>query len=62
MCSGRSPSSRSSFLAAGHLILSPHVGGMCDIYVKQAVGIFRENLRRYLKGERKGLLNFIERK
>ena len=50
------------FWQLDNLILTPHVGGMCDIYVKQAVGIFRENLRRYLKGERKGLLNFIERK
>ena len=49
------------FWQLDNLILTPHVGGMCDIYVKQAVGIFRENLRRYLKGERRDLLNFIER-
>jgi D-2-hydroxyacid dehydrogenase (NADP+) len=45
-----------------NLILTPHVGGMADIYLKQAVGVFRENLRRYLKGERRNLVNFIERK
>jgi phosphoglycerate dehydrogenase-like enzyme len=49
------------FWGLDNLILTPHVGGMCDIYVKQAVGIFRENLRRYLSGERRNLLNFIER-
>jgi phosphoglycerate dehydrogenase-like enzyme len=49
------------FWGLDNLILTPHVGGMADIYVKQAVGVFQENLRRYLKGERRNLLNFIER-
>jgi phosphoglycerate dehydrogenase-like enzyme len=49
------------FWGLDNLIMTPHVGGMCDIYVKQAVVIFRENLRRYLSGERRDLLNFIER-
>lgn len=45
-----------------NLILTPHVGGMADIYLKQVVHILRENLRRYLQGERRNLVNFIERK
>lgn len=49
------------FWAQDNLIISPHVGGMADIYVKQAVGVFQENLRRYLRGERRNLVNFIER-
>jgi D-2-hydroxyacid dehydrogenase (NADP+) len=49
------------FWQLDNLILTPHVGGMCDIYVKQAVVIFRENLRRYLRGERRDLINLIER-
>ncbi|MDX2478929.1 MAG: D-2-hydroxyacid dehydrogenase [Desulfuromusa sp.] len=45
-----------------NLIITPHVGGMCDIYVKQAVKIFHENLGRYLQGERQDLVNLIPRK
>lgn len=44
-----------------NVIVSPHVAGMSDIYVEQAVTIFEENLKRFLKGERRNLLNFIER-
>jgi phosphoglycerate dehydrogenase-like enzyme len=50
------------FWTLDNLIITPHVGGMADIYTKQAVGVFRENLRRYLRGERRNLINFIERR
>jgi phosphoglycerate dehydrogenase-like enzyme len=50
------------FWGLDNLILTPHVGGVADIYLKQAVGIFKENLRRYVRGERRNLVNFIERK
>ena len=50
------------FWGLDNLILTPHVGGVADIYVKQAVAVFRENLRRYVRGERRDLVNFIERK
>jgi D-2-hydroxyacid dehydrogenase (NADP+) len=49
------------FWQLDNLILTPHVGGMSAIYVQQAVPVFRENLRRYLQGETRNLLNFIER-
>lgn len=44
-----------------NVIITPHVGGMTDVYVRQAVKIFQENLRRYLKGERRDLINLIPR-
>ena len=44
-----------------NVIISPHVGGMSDIYADQIVPIFEENLGRFLKGERKNLVNFIAR-
>ncbi|MFC1868020.1 D-2-hydroxyacid dehydrogenase [Thermodesulfobacteriota bacterium] len=44
---------------AKNLIITPHVGGMSDIYLDQALPIFEENLRRYLKGEKKDLINVI---
>ncbi len=49
------------FWELDNLIMTPHVGGMCDIYVQQVVPVFRENLKRYLQGERRNLVNYIER-
>jgi D-2-hydroxyacid dehydrogenase (NADP+) len=46
--------------AVPNVIITPHVGGKSDIYSDQALPIFEENLRRYLKGERRDLINFIE--
>ena len=55
-------------LPAGHplwktknVIITPHVGGMSDIYRRQITPIIEENLRRFLRGERRDLLNYIER-
>lgn len=44
-----------------NVIVTPHVGGMSDICVDQVLSIFEENLRRFLKGERRDLINFIGR-
>ncbi|MBP1695021.1 MAG: D-isomer specific 2-hydroxyacid dehydrogenase NAD-binding subunit [Deltaproteobacteria bacterium] len=44
-----------------NVIITPHIGGFSDIYVEQVLPIFRENLRRFLLGERRNLINFIER-
>ena len=41
-----------------NVILSPHISGGTEIYNQRAVGIFCENLRRYLAGER--LLNLAD--
>jgi phosphoglycerate dehydrogenase-like enzyme len=49
----------SSLWDARNLIITPHVGGMSDIYLDQALPVFEENLSRYLKGERKDLINVI---
>jgi len=43
-----------------NVMITPQVGGMSDVYADQALPIFEENLRRYLKGERINLINFIE--
>ena len=42
-----------------NVIITPHVGGASDIYVEQALTIFEENLRRFLRGERKNLINLV---
>ncbi len=49
------------FWGMKNVIMTPHVGGMCEICVDQVLGIFEENLRRFLKGERNDLINFIQR-
>jgi D-2-hydroxyacid dehydrogenase (NADP+) len=46
---------------AKNIIITPHVGGMSDIYVEQTLPIIEENLRRFIRGERRNLINFIER-
>jgi len=49
------------FWGMKNLIVSPHVAGMSDIYVEQALTIFEENLRRFIKGERRNFVNLVER-
>jgi len=46
---------------AKNIIITPHVGGMSDIYVEQVMPIIEENLRRFIQGERRNLVNYIER-
>jgi phosphoglycerate dehydrogenase-like enzyme len=42
-----------------NMIVTPHVGGMSDIYMEQVLTIFEENLRRFLRGEKKNLINLV---
>jgi len=50
------------FWGMDNVIITPHVGGKSDIYVRQAVEIFQKNLRRFLGGERKDLINLVPRR
>ena len=43
-----------------NVIVTPRVGGASDIYPDQVLPIFEENLRRFLRGERRDLINLIE--
>lgn len=49
------------FWELDNIIITPHVGGISDIYIQQALGTLQENLRRYLRGERQNLVNFVKR-
>jgi len=49
------------FWGMHNVIVTPHIGGLSDTYVEQVLPIFRENLRRFLFGERRNLFNVIER-
>jgi phosphoglycerate dehydrogenase-like enzyme len=44
-----------------NLLITPHIGGVSDIYVEQVLSIFEKNLRRFLRGERRSLINLVER-
>lgn len=44
-----------------NVIITPHVAGLCDIQVEQVCSIFEENLRRFIRGERRNLINLIDR-
>jgi len=48
------------FWGMENVIVSPHVAGMSEIYAEQLLPIFEENLRRFLKGERRNLINRVE--
>ena len=49
------------FWEMNHVIITPHLGGYSDTYLEQMLPIFRENLRRFLQGERRNLVNLVER-
>jgi phosphoglycerate dehydrogenase-like enzyme len=42
-----------------NIILSPHIAGGMEDYMKRATNLFCENLKRYLSGKR--LLNLVDR-
>ena len=44
-----------------NVIITPHIGGQSYVYIDQMLPIFEENLRRFLQGERRNLVNLIER-
>ena len=44
-----------------NVTITPHVGGKSNIYADQILPILEENLRRFLGGERRDLINLIER-
>jgi D-2-hydroxyacid dehydrogenase (NADP+) len=43
-----------------NVIITAHTGGTSTIYVEQALPIFEENLRRYLRGETNKLISLVE--
>jgi D-2-hydroxyacid dehydrogenase (NADP+) len=43
-----------------NVIVTPHIGGMSDIYPDQVLPNIKENLSRYLSGERSNLVNFVD--
>lgn len=50
------------FWGMHNIIITPHVGGLSDIYVQQAATVFHENLKKYLTGKQKEMVNIIPRR
>jgi len=49
------------FWRMDNVIVTPHVGGFNTDYPKAALPVLTENLRRFIAGERRNLINFVER-
>jgi phosphoglycerate dehydrogenase-like enzyme len=47
--------------AMERVIITPHIAGDSDTYREQVLPIIEENLRRFLRGERRDLVNYVER-
>ncbi len=49
------------FWAMENVLITPHLGGFCDVYAERALPVIEENLRQFLAGNLKGLTNIVER-
>src|SRR5262245_48063745 len=44
-----------------NVIITPHLGGFCDVYVNYALPVVETNLRRFLAGDVKNMINVVQR-
>jgi len=44
-----------------NVIITPHLGGFCDVYVNYALPVVETNLRRFLAGDVKNMINLVQR-
>ena len=44
-----------------NVIITPHLGGVCDDYPERALPIIEENMRRYLAGDFGNMINLVTR-
>jgi len=49
------------FWTMENVILTPHLGGFCDVYVDYALPVIEENLRRFLAGDTTNMVNVVRR-
>lgn len=47
------------FWKLDRVLITPHLGGFCDVYVDQALPVVEENIRRFLAGERGRMVNVV---
>jgi len=49
------------YWSLANVIITPHLGGVCDDYPERALPIIEENMRRYLAGDIANLINLVKR-
>jgi phosphoglycerate dehydrogenase-like enzyme len=47
------------FWSLKNIIITPHLGGAFDEYPKRALPIIQENMRRFLAGDTKNMINVV---
>jgi phosphoglycerate dehydrogenase-like enzyme len=43
------------------VIITPHQGGFCDVYVDYALPVIRHNIEKFLAGDIDGMINLVKR-
>jgi len=42
------------------VLITPHLGGFCDVYVDHALPVVEQNIRRFLAGDRGNMVNVVK--
>jgi phosphoglycerate dehydrogenase-like enzyme len=49
------------FWGMENVLITPHLGGFCDVYAERALPVIKENVRRFLAGDTAHMLNRVQR-
>lgn len=49
------------FWSMDRALITPHLGGFCDVYVEQALPVVERNIRHFLSGEGGQMVNVVKR-
>jgi phosphoglycerate dehydrogenase-like enzyme len=49
------------FWSMTNVIVTPHLGGFCDVYVDHTIPVIEENMRRFLAGDVENMINLVKR-
>ena len=49
------------FWSMDRVLITPHLGGFCDVYVDQALPVVEHNINRFLAGERGQMTNVVKK-
>jgi phosphoglycerate dehydrogenase-like enzyme len=44
-----------------NVLITPHLGGFCDVYADYALPVIEENLRKFLAGDTRNMVNLVRR-
>ena len=49
------------FWGMERVLITPHLGGFCDVYVDQALPVVEQNIRHFLAGQRDQMVNVVKK-